>query len=128
MGEELVKLEPNPIKYKKVFFNNLQDYLAIGMTSDEYWNGDSQLVKSYRNAWKIKSKHENYSAWLNGLYVSEAINSSISSIFSKQPQSYMLQPIAITTEEREEREKNKYEKFKAQLKAEARVNKKQEAK
>ena len=49
----------------------------MGMTYDLYWEGESWLVKSYREAHRIKRNEINYSAWLHGLYVLQATNSGI---------------------------------------------------
>ena len=48
-------------------------YLAIGMTYDEYWNGDVELTNYYRKAWKLKQKFKNQELWLQGAYMYEAL-------------------------------------------------------
>ena len=65
MGEELVD-EGSPdesIKYTELFNEVLPHYLAIGMTIDEFWNGDPWLTVTYRKAWDIKRHNENFRAW-----------------------------------------------------------------
>lgn len=48
-------------------------YLAIGMTADEYWNGDPDLVKAYRKAEQIRLERQNYESWVQGAYIYEAL-------------------------------------------------------
>ena len=48
-------------------------YLSMGMTSEQFWEQDCLLVRAYRKAFKIRQERENYLAWLNGMYIYEAI-------------------------------------------------------
>lgn len=43
------------------------------MTYEQYWEQDSWLVKYYRRAWEIRRDEVNFEAWLQGMYVYEAI-------------------------------------------------------
>lgn len=80
MGRDV---SPIPSHEKKRTWGDIVDemfpqYLAIGMPSEEFWNGSSDLAVAYRKAWNLKNEHENYLAWLNGRYVYEAIASCFS--------------------------------------------------
>ena len=48
-------------------------YLSIGMTYEQYWDGDSWLVKDYRKAFELRREEANWRAWLQGMYIYEAI-------------------------------------------------------
>lgn len=48
-------------------------YLAIGMTPEQFWDGDVWLTKHYRRAYEYKKQEWNAQAYLNGLYTYEAI-------------------------------------------------------
>lgn len=48
-------------------------YLAMGMTGAQFWEQDCTLVRAYRKAFQIKQERENYLAWLNGMYIYEAL-------------------------------------------------------
>ena len=52
----------------------------MGMTYDEYWNGDAELPRFYREAHRLRRIQENHNAWLHGLYVYHAM-SSVSPLF-----------------------------------------------
>ena len=56
-------------KFKEVF----PYYLSIGMTYDQFWNEDCELVKFYRKAAQIKQDLKNQDAWLQGAYFYEAL-------------------------------------------------------
>lgn len=58
--------------FDKVF----PDYLAMGMTYEQFWRQDCSLVIAYRKAYKIRQEEVNRSAWLQGLYVYKALQSS----------------------------------------------------
>ena len=43
------------------------------MTYSQYWEEDCTLVRAYRRAYEIRQENENRYAWLQGMYVYEAI-------------------------------------------------------
>lgn len=45
----------------------------MGMTWEQFWEQDSSLVKDYREAHRIHLEEVNYTAWLHGLYIYEAL-------------------------------------------------------
>lgn len=45
----------------------------MGMTWEQFWEQDSSLVKDYREAYRIRQEEANHTAWLNGLYIYEAL-------------------------------------------------------
>ena len=67
---------PNGIKH--YFETELLDYaLTIGMTEDEYWFGDPRLMDNFEKKFEAHRKMEAHNAWLTGVYVKAAINSSV---------------------------------------------------
>lgn len=72
MDGELVTSQPPP-SYSEVFYEQFPGYLAIGMTEEQYFDGDSQLVKYYRRADKIRAERQNQQAWLQGAYFYDAL-------------------------------------------------------
>jgi len=45
----------------------------MGMTYEQFWEQDSWLVRYYRKAYEIRQDEFNRNAWLQGMYVYEAI-------------------------------------------------------
>ena len=43
------------------------------MTYEQYWEGDSWLVKYYRRAYELRREEINWQSWLQGMYIYEAI-------------------------------------------------------
>lgn len=43
------------------------------MTYEQFWEGDSWLVKDYRKAQEYRRDEINFQAWLQGMYIYEAI-------------------------------------------------------
>ena len=59
--------------YTQDFYKMFPYYLSIGMTPEQYWDGDPILVKYYREAERFRRQRVNEELWLQGLYVYEAI-------------------------------------------------------
>lgn len=126
MGGELVKAspsQPTPQTFSEQFEEALPYYMAIGMTYDEYWNGDCELTKHYRNAHEIRLKQRNYELWLQGLYIHDAVGVVVANALRKKgakPSKYTESPYPVTAlEQREVRRREKvkqYESSKAKMK------------
>lgn len=67
-------------------------YLSIGMSSAEYWEGDSTLARYFRKAYELKQEQVDYTAWLNGLYVYDAVQTALFNGFKKQNQTARKYP------------------------------------
>ena len=97
--------------------------MSIGMSYDEFWNGDVSKVKAYRKAYELQEKRRNQELWLQGMYFYEALcDASPLFRFSMKkgiikPEPYLKEPYPITAAEvraREEREaRQKEERIKA---------------
>ena len=59
--------------YTEKFYELFPYYLAIGMTAEQYWDGDPSLVKYYRKAEELRNDKRNQELWLQGMYIYEAI-------------------------------------------------------
>lgn len=109
------------LTYTEKFYELFPYYLSIGMTPEQYWDGDCTLVKYYRQAEEMRTDRRNQELWLQGMYVYEAIcdASPILHAFAKKgakPNPYPSKPYAITEkqikQEREEKERKIAEKGK----------------
>ena len=98
----------------------------MGMSADEYWNGDADLVIYYRQAEELKNEKLNQELWLQGMYIYEAIAdiSPILHAFAKKgtkPKPYPSQPYSLTTKQQEKEQLRKdkavYAKGKQRLEA-----------
>lgn len=84
------------------------------MTWDQYWYGDCWMVEAFRKADELRQERQNNEAWLQGIYIAKAIESTIGNAFlekGSKPNSYPEKPFDLrgkatdeTTEEQEERE------------------------
>lgn len=86
----------------------------MGMTPEQYWDGDPMLAKYYRQAEEIRNERRNQELWLQGMYIYDAILcvAPILHVLAKKgtkARPYPTQPYAITAKERK-REKNEKEK------------------
>ena len=77
--EEPEEKAPSPKAYADIFHEVFPHYLMMGMTSEEYWDGDSWLVKDFREAYRMRKEQENREqdelAWRNGAYLKQALQS-----------------------------------------------------
>lgn len=71
-GESQGRRDPD-YTYTQDFYKMFPYYLSIGMTPEQYWDGDPMLVKYYREAECLRRQRVNEELWLQGLYVYEAI-------------------------------------------------------
>lgn len=99
--------------------------MSIGMTYEEFWYKDVSLVETYRKAHELKSQRANQEAWLQGMYIYDALCAAsplFRTSFKKgviKPEPYAKEPYPITEaeiRERKEREaRRKEERLKAQF-------------
>lgn len=121
MGGEL--LSSTPTTYSEQFEKLCSWYMSIGMTYDEFWEGDCVLPKYYREAHEYRNTQKNQELWMQGLYVHEAVAVVVSNALKKKgasPVKYPEKPHPITKleqqyekEQQEIREKQNREKAKA---------------
>lgn len=78
----------------------------MGVSYDEYWNGDYKKLPFYRKAYALKRKEKNFDLWLEGVYILRAIGSILPG--SEEP--YPSEPLPLTEDDvkaSEERQKRK---------------------
>ena len=119
--------------YTTRFYEVFPYYLSIGMTPEQYWDGDPLLAKFYRQADEIRQKRKNQELWLQGMYIYEALCdvAPVLQAFAKKgtkPTPYPDRPYSLTTKDREDerklREKREREKARQYMEAQMeRLNK-----
>ena len=113
MGDELLNEETHTqVKTNtEVFEESFPFYLAIGMSSAEYWEGDPKLAQYYRKAYLIKQEQLNNNAWLQGMYIYDAVSTALHNALrgmekSKPPaKDYAKKPYDIFKKEKTPAEK-----------------------
>jgi hypothetical protein len=96
--------------YTGIFEESFPFYLAIGMSSAEYWEGDPSLARYYRKAYKIKQEEINNNAWLQGLYIYDAVSTAMHNALrgkNSKAREYTKQPYNFEKKEKSELEKAK---------------------
>ena len=98
--------------------------MSIGMSYDEFWNGDVEAVKAYRKSNELRDKRRNQELWLQGMYIYEAL-CDVSPLFrftmksgTIKPEPYVKEPYPLTEAEVREREEREARKKEERLKAE----------
>lgn len=72
-GDELRKATPLE-SHEAAFWHQFPYYIALGMSEKQYWEGDCQLTKAFREADKIRRDRMNQQAWLQGMYFYDALS------------------------------------------------------
>lgn len=83
-------------------------YMAMGMSYDEYWNGELERAKFYRKAFELKKKQDNEKLWMQGAYIYNVLQ-DIYPLFNAwaegaEVQPYMEFPLPLDEEERKDQE------------------------
>ena len=96
--------------------------MSIGMSYDDFWNGDVSMVVAYRKANELQDKRRNQELWLQGKYVYDALClASPLFRFSTKPvkaEPYVKEPYPITASELRELEERKAREEEERFKAE----------
>lgn len=98
--------------------------MTMGMSYKEFWEDRPELVIAYRRADEIRRRRMNEELWLEGIYMMEALASTVGNMFSKsEKHEYPNEPKPITESEIKERkereEKARMERMKAAFMARA---------
>lgn len=118
MGSELVDDSATPLEggedapfsFSSIFYEHLPYYLAIGMSADEFWLKDVDLVKAYRKADEIRKDRLNEELYLQGAYVYDAL-SRLAPIFQLgggTAEPYLYEPYPRTEAQRKEAEEREH--------------------
>ena len=79
-GEEEEPQQTSPTPYGDIFDQVLPNYMAMGMTYDQFWDGEFGMKTAYREAYRIRIEQEQRIAdrnnWLMGQYVMSALNAT----------------------------------------------------
>ena len=96
--------------FTETFVECFPFYLAIGMSSAEYWEGDPSLTRYFRKAYKIKQDENNRNAWLQGVYIYDAVSTALYNALrgkNTKAAEYAKQPYNFDNKEKSELEKAK---------------------
>lgn len=118
---------------EELLWDAFPQYLAIGMSAEEYWHGPLDLAVSYRRAWRARREAERdemfASEWRHGQYTLIALSVALSKAFGgKSSEGYPDSPLYSSEQlreaAREERERREMERTRELLRAKvAQMNK-----
>lgn len=83
--------------------------MLIGMSLDEYWNQDPNIVSFYRETHRLWREQRNQELWMQGMYIYDAVSAVISAALGKKDAKYTEKPYDIfpKTQKELEEEANK---------------------
>ena len=102
--------------YTQRFYELFPYYLSIGMTYEQYWEGDCMLAKYYRQAEELRNEKRNQELWLQGAYFYEVMCdiAPILQAFAKKgtkPTPYTDKPYPLTAKQVKHDEEEKQRKL-----------------
>ena len=90
------------------------EYMALGMTYQDFWYGDPEIAKMVRRSYRLQRDVKDYWAWRQGAYVYEAILDAapILRAFSKakKPGDYPKKPYGFGDDEKRTEQENENKK------------------
>lgn len=112
--------QQSTVTLSKIFREAFPHYLVMGMSAEEYWDGEPWLARSYREAYRIRMENQNRiadrDAWRMGEYIRNALASVPIVVNGFVPKGHTMhdypeKPMMMQAEERklEENEKKKQE-------------------
>lgn len=92
---------PEPKTAAELFDEAFPHYLAMGMSCEQFWEQDCTLVIPYRKAYHLRQEEANNNAWLQGIYIIRALQSTplfVNGFMPKgaHPLKYFDKPIDFT--------------------------------
>ena len=81
-----------PLTSSQIFHKVFPEYLAMGMTFEQFWQQDCSMVVAYRKAYRIRQEEINRTAWLNGLYMYKALTSAPQFVQGFIPKGTKIEP------------------------------------
>ena len=94
--------------------------MSIGMTYDEFWNQDVAMVRAFRKADELSRRRQNEVLWMQGLYIREALLSTVGNMFAGKgatPIEYPTEPYPVTSEQIEEKKELELKRMEERMKA-----------
>lgn len=118
MGSELLTSElPKPSKQpmSEIFWDAYPAYLTMGMSSDEYWNGDARACRAYRKKREEELKLQDEILWRQGAYIYQAlicVAPYFNSIKPQKPEPY-IEPFSHIQEATKSKEAERQQNYRA---------------
>lgn len=92
------------------------------MSTREFWHDEPELLWAYRKSYidklKLQKELDNKNAWLNGLYIFDALTKSLYNSFGRKqgqsPQNYLVEPIDFNQEPKTKEEIEREERLKVE--------------
>ncbi len=94
-SEEVIPQDTTPlsVSYEEYLEELCAYYMSIGVPCDEFWHGDYTYLKYYEQAHAKKLEEQNTLAWIQGMYVYNAVGTALANAFGKREAKYIQEPL-----------------------------------
>lgn len=106
MGGEPLNGGSSPKSFTEIFEAVCPFYLSIGMTYEQFWYERAEMALMYRKAYELKNRQRNQELWIQGLYIVDALTTTVCNMFAKKSTekfTYPTEPYALSEAEIQER-------------------------
>ena len=83
MGDRLTEEQPSQTEtrsYGDIFDDLFPEYLLMGMTPEQYWDGESSLKPAFRKAYKLRIEQEQRISDRNNWYMGQYIIAALQAV------------------------------------------------
>lgn len=118
------QIAARPSFYTEQFERVCPYYIAFGMTYEQFWDGDVEIAEMYRKAHELALDEQNSMAWLQGMYVYQAVGALAPALkaFAKgRAQPYMKHPFGYEEKRQAEMEKREKKRKQEETKSNAKT-------
>ena len=97
-----------PVSLTETFIKLCPQYMAMGMTYDEFWNCNTKVHKAVREAYELRMKREEWGRWRQAMYIYDTllrVSPVFQAAFSKrkvEPGKFPDEPWPLTEKEKRE--------------------------
>jgi len=101
-----------PKSYTEQFDSLCPVYMGMGLSYEDFWDGDVEKAKYTYKSYMFKREQENYMLWLQGLYIYQAIGAYVPVLVTipkknAKAEEYINEPVALSKKAQERKEENK---------------------
>lgn len=129
MEDRLTEEKPKEtFTISKIFRDAFPHYMVMGMSAEEFWDGEPWLVKAYRKAYRLRIENEektaDRNAWRIGQYIRNALVSVPITVNGFAPKGHTMhtypeKPFTMQAEEQKREETKKKQEENKQILAQA---------
>ena len=86
--------------------------MLYGMSWEQFWFGDPNMAKVFREAYLLKQRAKNEDMWMQGLYIYRAVSAVVASALGDRNAKYIDAPLDYLPKTQAEKKQEQYKETK----------------